>query len=96
MVNLPSQGYNNSMSNKALKFGTPQSNLIMSVSDVRATGGMIEFDIHPPSPLSHVMTLYSPQNNVEVRPLSYNNELGDMYVTDNYGNTIFLIQNTDQ
>lgn len=79
-----------------LKFGTPKSNLLMSVSDVRVRRGVVEFDIHPPSPFSHVMTLYSPQENVEVRPIGDDHSLGDMQVKGYDGNTIFLIENKDK
>lgn len=84
------------MKTNMLKFGTPKANLLMPVSDVRVSKGMIELDIHPPSPFSHVMTLYSPQERVESRPLGDNYSLGDMYIKDYDGNIMFLVESVDK
>lgn len=80
------------MNTSSLRFGTPKADLLMSVSSIRQSRGIVEFEVHPPSPFSHAMTLYAPASQVEVRSLGDNHLLGDMYVFDSNDKTMFVLE----
>jgi hypothetical protein len=80
------------MDRNKLKFGTPDSSLSMTVTDIKPVKRALEFTINPPSTFSHAMTLYAPLAHVSFEPLSDNTRLGDMRITNGNGSIMFLIK----